>query len=373
MLQILSEDMFPGMVLARAILDDTNRVLLARGQVLTEHYIKRIREMQVPVVFVEDGLGLEDTPGPVSWETAVQAAHTLKSSYESCVRTGQLQMGVIRSQVDQIIEELLSNRSTMIGIAGLKSHDEYTYLHSVHVCVMAVMMGISMGFPRPRVQELGLGAILHDIGKIFIPLEVLNKPEALNEREWDLIKNHTWEGFNLMRRSEQVSLLSAHVALQHHERMDGSGYPRRLTKDDIHDYAQITAVADIFDALVSDRPYRVGFSNQEALDILEEYRDVQLNGSMINCLKSHVNAYPSGTVVELSTGDIAVVSRHNGDDNRRPVVKLMFSSSGKPFQDITLNLAESETIFIKKVLDRQESGRIASQYLRIHTETDATA
>jgi hypothetical protein len=100
---------------------------------------------------------------------------------------------------------------------------------------------------------------------------------------------------------------------------------------------------------------------------------VQLNGTLINCLKSHVNAYPAGTIVELSTGDIAVVARHNDENNRLPIVKLMFSSSGKPFKDITLNLAESKTIFIKQVLNREESGRIAGQYLRTLTEADATA
>lgn len=365
MIQIHSEDLFPGMVLACPILDASQRIMLTRGQVLTEFYIRRIRELEVPMVLIEDGMGLDEEQGPVTWETATQAALVLKNNYESCLRTGQLKIGELRRQVDQIIDQLLANRVTMIGMAGLKSHDEYTYQHSVHVCILAVMMGITLDFSRARLQDLALGALLHDIGKIFIPPEILNKTEPLTDKEWDLIRNHTWEGFNLVRRSKQVSLLSAHVALQHHERLDGSGYPRALNGEDIHDYARITSVADVFDALVSDRPYREGFSNQDALAVLEEDRDRKLSGEIIDLLRSHVNPYPPGTIVELTTGDIAMVAGYDQDDCMRPPVKLMFSGTGKIYGEVCANLADSETIYIKRVLERREGGRIAAEYLRL--------
>jgi HD-GYP domain-containing protein (c-di-GMP phosphodiesterase class II) len=369
LLQVLCQDLFPGMVVARSIMDSSDRVLLARGQVLTEYYIRRIKEINIPVVFVEDGMGLEELQGPVSWETAQRSARVLRKSYEACMRTGQLQIGDISSQVDQIIDELLDNRSTMIGMAGLKSHDEYTYQHSVHVCILSVMIGIGLGYPRQRVRELGVGAMLHDIGKILIPREILNKAECLTAGEWEVVQGHTWEGFNLMRRSDQVTLLSAHVALQHHERLDGSGYPRALLGESIHEYAQITAAADIFDALVSDRPYRDAFSNKEALEILNGYRDTHIKGRLIDQLQTYINPYPLGTIVELSNGDIAVVAECNDNDAERPAVKPIFSASGQVCEKPIINLGESGHINIVRILDPQLGRQVAAQYLRQKIET----
>lgn len=373
MLQVFCEDLLPGMVVARPILDAANRILLAQGQVLTEYYIRRIRELSVGVIFVEDGMGLEEPPGPVSWETAAQAARVLKRNYESCLRTGQLQMSEIRSQVDQIIEELLVNRSTMIGMAGLKSHDEYTYQHSVHVCILAVMMGISRGFNRLRVRDLGVGAMLHDIGKLFIPREILNKADQLTDQEWELIQNHTWEGYNLIRRSDQVTLLSAHVALQHHERLNGEGYPRSLLGESIHEYAQITSVADIFDALVSDRPYRAAHSNQEALVILEGYRNGQLSSELIDLLSMHINPYPIGTMVELSSGETAIVAGYDPDNTDRPPVKIIFSANGEYYRSNILALSGCNNVNIRRILDRQEGGKLAARYLSMKISASITS
>jgi len=365
LLQVLCQDLFPGMVVARPIVDNLNRVLLSPGQVLTEYYIRRIKEMDIPVIFVEDGMGVEEDQGPVSWETAHKAARTLRQSYENCLRTGQLQIGDISGQVDQIIEELLANRSAMIGMAGLKSHDEYTYQHSVHVCILAVMVGISLGYSRPRVRELGMGAILHDIGKMFIPREILNKAEGLSEIDWEIVREHAWKGFNLMRRSNRVTLISAHVALQHHERLDGSGYPRSLCGEAIHEYAQITAVADIFDALVSDRPYRSAYSNKQALDILNSYRDVKIKSKFIDHLQDCINPYPAGTIVELSNGDIAIVASNNNNQADRPVVKPIFSALGHAYKNQVLDLEQHPDIDIAGILDPEQSRRVAAQYLRL--------
>lgn len=371
MLQVVCEDLFPGMVVAYPILDASNRVLLTRGQVLTEYYIRRIREMDVPIIFVEDGMGLGESQGPVSWETAMQSARVLRQIYEGSLRSGLLHIGAISSQVDQIIDELLANRSTMIGMAGLKNHDEYTYQHSAHVSILAILIGISIGYPRHKVRDLGVGAMLHDIGKISIPREILNKGGCLTEEEFEIVQGHAWEGFNLMRRSDQVSLLSAHVALQHHERLDGSGYPRGLIGPAIHEYAQITAVADVFDALVSDRPYRSAFSNKEALEILNGHRDIQIEGQMIDHLQMHIKPYPTGTLVELSTGDTAIVAQGNDIDLDRPVVKPIFSAAGQIYDDYTLYLQQRSDIHIVRVLDAQQSRQIAAQYLRLKVPSSA--
>jgi putative nucleotidyltransferase with HDIG domain len=361
------------MVVGRSIIDAEQRILLSSGQVLTEYFIKRIREMGVVAVFINDQLGLEETLPPVSDSTILQATHTLKSSYQTCLKTGRLQIGAVKKQVDCIIDELITHGNAIVGMADIKSYDDYTYQHSVSVCVLALMLGLSMGYNRAQLQKLGLGALLHDIGKITIPIEILNKPGALNNEEKTIIMSHTWEGFNMIRSSQQVSLLSAHVALQHHERLDGNGYPRNIRGDSIHEFAQITTVADIYDALVSDRPYRSGFSNLEALDIIEQGEGTQMSASLIQLLHVHVNICPVGTVVILSTGDSALVVGENTDDTKRPRVKLLFDSYQKAnTSNHIVDLAAFKSVSIRKISSLKDGAAIISRYLAITSPQTST-
>jgi hypothetical protein len=153
--------------------------------------------------------------------------------------------------------------------------------------------------------------------------------------------------------------------------MDGSGYPRGLIGPAIHEYAQITAVADVFDALVSDRPYRGAYSNKEALEILNGYRDIQIKGQLIDQLQMHINPYPTGTLVELSNGDTAIVAQCNNMDIDRPVVKPIFSAAGHIYDDYTLYLQQRSDIHIVRILDARQSRRIAAQYLRLKVPSPA--
>ncbi len=366
MIRLPVSELCSGMVVGRSIIDAEQRVLLSSGQVLTEHFIKRIKELGVAAIFVDDQMGLEESLSPVSESTILQATHTLKNSYQKCLKTGRLQIGAVKKQVDCIIDELITNGNAMVGMADIKSYDDYTYQHSVNVCILAIMLGLSKGYNRIQLQRLGLGALLHDIGKITIPIEILNKPSALNNEERIIIMSHPWEGFNMIRSSGQVSLLAAHVALQHHERLDGNGYPRMIKGDSIHEFAQITTVADIYDALVSDRPYRSGFNNQEALDIIEQGKGTQISASIIELLLVHVNICPVGTVVLLSTGDTALVTGENTTEPKKPRVKLLFDQNQKAntFHHI-VDLASYETVSIRRMFSNEDAAIIISRYLAI--------
>ena len=199
-------------------------------------------------------------------ETVVQATQALKAVAEVAVTTGRLEMDRILEVVDDIIDQVLSNRNVVYSIADIRSFDDYTYGHSVDVCVLAVMCAAELGMSRYDLLDLGTGAMLHDLGKLFTPKSILSKETPLSDEEWDIIKRHPWDGFQMLRK--QVPLMPAHVAFQHHERYDGSGYPRGLTDRQTLDIAKVTAVADSFNAMTSDRPYRRALMCHEALPVL---------------------------------------------------------------------------------------------------------
>lgn len=369
MLRLASERLFPGMIVGQAIIDTSGRVLLTAGQVLNARYIRRIKELELTSVFIEDQLGIEDPTILVNPITIARATKTLKNTYEACAKKGKTNLAPMQSQIDNIIDDLLFNNNLLIGITDIKSHDDYTYQHSVNVCVLAIILGISNGYNRSQLQTLGTGALLHDIGKINIPLEILNKPGSLTDEEYMIIKKHSLDGFKIIRNSSEIPLLSAHIALEHHERVDGKGYPRSLVQENIHEYGLIVAVADIFDALVSDRPYRRGFSNQEAMKIVEQSKHTQLSPKFVDMLAKHVNLYPTGTVVTLTTGDIAVVTQENHINYSSPQVRLLFNADEQVYdKDIVIDLALDDTISISNTLSPADSDKNLVLYLSLKND-----
>lgn len=365
MIKVNAEDLNVGMTLARSILDPyNNRVLLTAGQKLTSHYIYRIKEIGIPAVFIKDNLGIEEVEPIVSGITIQNATQALKDSFQNCLNTGRLRIDKLKGQVEAIIHDIVTNHDIAFNISDIKNYDDYTYQHSVNVCILATLIGVSKGYNQSKLYELALGAILHDIGKITIPHSILNKPDRLNAKEMKLIQAHPWEGFNIIRNNNQVPLLSAHVALQHHEKLDGLGYPRNLNGDNIHEYAKITAIADIFDALTSDRPYRAGFSNEDAIKIMSSEENMKVEVEYIDMLSHHISLLPSGSVVLLSTGDTAVIIEENLKTPYAPVVKLLYNSFQQKYQNSkTIDLLKFKTIKIKRTFTATEASRILAEYL----------
>lgn len=367
MLRLSTDQLSVGMIIGRPIVDDSGRMLLAAGQVLSKGYIQRIKDHNIPTIYIEDKLGIEESPSPVNSVSILNATNCLKESFQQCVQTGKINVTAIKAHVDSIIDELAVNSNVLLGISDLKSYDQYTYQHSVNVAILTLMMGLRNGYTRPQLQSLGIGAMLHDIGKMGIPIEILNKSGSLDDEEMAVMKKHPWCGFNLIKESGEIALLSAHVALQHHERLDGTGYPRAISGDNIHEYAQITAVADIFDALTSDRPYRRAYTNQEAIDIIEKTRDKHFASEYIDLLLVQINLYPPGTVVRLSTQDIAIVTKENPEETMQPQVRLLFNTSQKPYEiDRVVNLAAYKTVNIQKTYSYSEGYEYIARFRSIH-------
>ncbi|MCR4398626.1 MAG: HD-GYP domain-containing protein, partial [Firmicutes bacterium] len=260
-----------------------------------------------------------------------------------------------------------SRSGLTFSIATLRSLDEYTFVHSLNVSVLALVIGVESGLGRKGLIELGVGALLHDVGKAIVPVNLLNKPDELTDQEMAIMKLHTIEGFQILRSQPGVSLLSAHVAFQHHERMDGLGYPRGLTGDEIHCYARMTAVADVMDALTAPRPYRRGLLPDQARNLVASLGGSHLDGVYVSILVNRVSVFPAGTVVRLASGEVGIIARQSPSDPARPVVRVLSDQSLQPVAPYELPLDRSPDKSIAELLHdlpdtlRSRSARIPSR------------
>lgn len=234
-------------------------------------------DLGVDFVYIDDprtrDITVEDT---ISEETRIRAISQIRRSFRQLMgdqmkRTSitGLQLGKeFRSVMDMILNDLSNHKESMIMLTHISAMDDYLYHHSMNVCVYSTMLGMAHGYSRDELMTLGIGALLHDIGKTQIPLELLRKKEPLSEKEYDLIKQHAVYGFQFLKDEPNIPLIAAHCALQHHERMDGSGYPRGLKGDEIHEYARLIGLVDSYDAMTTHRVYRNALLPHQALEIL---------------------------------------------------------------------------------------------------------
>lgn len=306
------ENLKPGMQLARAVHSAEGQVLLSAGTTLKASYIQRLHELGFPAVYVGDPLTAASFKEPISENTRYKAIKTLHESFTSVKYGGTLRLEPITEVVYAMIDEMTLNRDVAVHLTDIRRHDDYTFGHSVNVCILSIMLGMAMELNQQQLAELAMGAILHDVGKTMIPDTILLKSTRLNALEWDEMKRHTRHGFDLLRLKPELPVRVAHVAYQHHERVNGSGYPRALEGENIHIFARIVAIADTYDAMTSDRVYRRGVSPYAALQTIDNLRARQFDSEMVDMFLASVVPYPPGCEVELENGDIGVVVDNPG-------------------------------------------------------------
>lgn len=216
--------------------------------------------------------------------------------------------------VVQMIASVSRNPDALIWFTNLKNRDEYTALHSMNVCMLAVALATAMGEPESNIEEMGVGALLHDVGKLKVPLDILNKPATLTDNEFAEMKRHPEYGVEILREGTQLSRESMRIVLEHHERMNGRGYPAGLVGDQISHYSQIVAIADVYDAMTSDRVYKSGRAPQDAMKTMAAVPG-DFNAELLERFVTTLGAYPVGSLVELNTGEVGFVlpSEHRGD------------------------------------------------------------
>ena len=350
----------PGMLTGRNIYSPHGNLLLKADSRITETQIKKIDMLGIPAIYIDDSIySAEELEDVISETTRVQAVQEVKKYFcdtrKESKKTYSVDINGLSKVADNIIEELFSSKSLMVTLSDIRCIDQYTFGHSVNVCVLSVITGIALNYDRVMIDHLAIGALLHDIGKTMVPVEILNKPGALTAEEFEEIKKHSRYGYEILRNTPGVSKLSAMGAYQHHERYDGSGYPQGLKGSDIHNFGAIIGMVDMFDAITADRVYRSGRPVYEAYELLSASGNYYFEHEIVKAFLRHVAAYPTGTFVVLSDNSIGVMVNTLPDFSLYPDVKLLLDPFGKPVLTTEIiPLHERRNIVVSRVIKDED-------------------
>lgn len=353
----------PGMKLGRTVFTEDGKVLLGVGMQLTERLISGLQRSGVDSVYIDDprteDIVVEDVIRPQTRQVAVEVIEkTIKqitNSNKLARKISLKEMGLhFQRAFSSILDDLMQNKQMVGHLTTISSHSPSLYHHSVNVAVLATAVGMSLGYNRTQLMNLGIGAMLHDIGKVSLPEELLQKKERWNAEEQELAKQHATLGFDLLRKQHDISLLSAHVCLQHHERLNGSGYPQGLVGKQIHEFAQIVGLCDIYDSLTSPRPWRKRYMPQDAVEYLLGSGGHLFEHHLVNAFIKHIAIFPIGSSVVLNTGETGVVSRVDPDYSHRPTIRVLKDGRGNDvIAPYDLDLKENIKLFIVGFEDDQ--------------------
>jgi len=267
----------------------------------------------------------------------------------------------VARNVDQIVSELMSQPDLMVNLIDIRLEDDYLFGHSVNVCVLSLITGISAGLNNKQLVHLGVGAILHDVGKGVLPRNILYKPGPLTNTEFSVVKTHTSEGYNILRDMTHAR----DVAHEHHERYDGSGYPNGKKGDAISYNAQIASVCDVFDAVTSDRVYRAAYPIHEAVELIAGSGNQAFSLTLIQKFLENIAAYPTGSIIELSDGRIGIVIDTPRGFCQYPRVKLLYDQDTQPVTTpIEVHTLDDPSLIVKRVLPEQEIAKLRASRAR---------
>ncbi len=377
------------MALGKPLYDRNGRVLLAAGVPLNARFIEALQARGYTSVYVRDGLADDVAPADlISEEVRMVASSHLEALFTIVTKVSEHgeprkpsswpgeTWRVIESlyrDVEDILDEVFASEA-FDGMAAVKSHDSYTYEHSVETTVVGVMLGKRLGLQREDLRQLGLGCLLHDIGKRGVPTEVLNKPGPLTSQELAQVKEHPRIGFELIKSLDLDSPVPQHIAWQHHEKQDGTGYPRGLHGTNrvvrsiadlgvpgrIMLLAELAAVADVFSALASDRPFRPALPPEEVARTLRALAGSHLNREVVDAFFRVVPTFPMGLRVVLNgapfDGWRGVVVAVHPSQLHRPVVRLLQDSAGREVPHAEIDLRRYPDVSLSSERIDSEAG-----------------
>lgn len=378
------------MKLGKAIYTEEGKLLLGCGVIINNFFVRNLAKRGISSIFIHDGAtedvdptenisemvrgttiahlrALFDSLEEINKEMknqsfqAVSSAVTSKQFVETFGNNPAFQK--ITEDASKMVDQLMSGDVTL-GLNSIKTYDNYTFQHSLDVSIVSIMMAKKYGLPEKRLREMGIGCLLHDMGKVLIPEDIVNKQGKLTEQEFTIMKSHPFIGYELTKGVPSIGLLPPHVALQHHEKQDGTGYPRGLTGNNhlkidmvprtIHLFGNIVAVADVYDALGSDRPYRPALPPEKVFSIIREMSGTHLNNQAVDILFKIAPIYPVGTTIRVISqdklGSIGVVVSLNEGPLNRPNIRLILDNRKMKIAPIDINLTEKMDVSVKSII-----------------------
>ncbi len=303
-----------GMKIAKDIILSDGRLLLLAGFYIKPLYLRALDAFKVKYVFVEEG---EYSPIEELEEEKIynHAAYVIKNAFKLLRNGENVSIDAIENSVNEILKKIIENETVMLQLTGIRDVDHYTYLHSVDVCIYSTIIGKKLGYSKGQLMTLGMGAILHDIGKCKVSSDIVHKPDKLTDDEFNQMKLHTVYGSDIIKASYQLNSKISNIAFQHHEKWDGSGYPLGICTNSINPFSRIVTLADVYDALTSDRVYKKKALPHVAAEYIKNQSGTLFDPYIVELFINSIAVYQEGTVVLLSTGELGSIIYGNSAGN----------------------------------------------------------
>jgi HD-GYP domain-containing protein (c-di-GMP phosphodiesterase class II) len=352
--------------------------IAARGQPITESLILKLSQLDPKQLrFSREGLGpelleediaalVEDKIRPNAAEIVLEAGvgqdltdemrtmatRKVKEIFESCRYLTKLDLAATADLAVSLIQRVSSLDSAAFKLHDLRQYDEYTYYHSVNVCVLGTTLFREFVTNDQELVDMGIGLLLHDIGKSKIDLKILNKPTRLTEDEFAVMTRHVVYGHNLVKEHDEIAPMAKDLVLNHHERINGTGYSRGLRESQLTFFDMVAAVCDVVDAVTTSRSYRAKMDVHRAVSILIRGSGIHFQTRIVNHFLRGIGRFPVGTFVLLSSGEIGVVCRVNSSALALPVIRIVFDQGGNRLPEpVTIDLYEQRDLYIERPLD----------------------
>ena len=358
MIRLKPNQLKTGMVTAQSIFNEKGAPFLVRGTPLTDRYIYRLRQLSIPelhVTSLSSNFQLQPPPDIVEERTRVQAVDNVAETFREAEENGRFDMTRLEKCADFLVRDIMAKKKNLVQITDIRLHDSYTFSHSVNVAVLSTMLGDLCGYSKRKLQIITLGGLLHDIGKLAVPTPILNKSGSLTAGEFKIIRRRPSEGRKILKElTSPIASILAIIAVQHHEHLDGSGYPYHVRGKSIHPYSRITAIADVYDALTSVRPYKRAYKPNVVYRMMMQNSTGHFDMDRLRLFFDNVAIYPVGTVMKTQLG-YAIVKKVVFGHTLAPVVIVFADKNGnllkKPFG---VNLAHCRHDVIQYVMDDVE-------------------
>ena len=348
----------PGMTIAQSVYNSSGASYLTKGMPLTKNYIEKLQQLGIQDMHVISTSTTKTFVPPddvLEEKTRAMAVKRVYDVFEQIQSSGTIDPAPMMKASTSIVNDIMERKNNLVQLTDIRAHDMYTFAHSVNVAMLSTIMGVLCGFSKEKLSELTLNALLHDLGKIKIPKEILNKPDRLTDEEFATVKRHPQDGYDYITRAnlpnaEQLAI----IARQHHEKFNGTGYPFHKKGKEIHIYGRIGAIADVYDALTSVRPYKKGYSPSVAYHIMKNCSPGHFDEELLNLFFKNVAIYPVGTVVSTNRG-YGIVCHLEFGKTETPVVRIFADFTPKRIaKPYDVDLSEDTVTGINSVINDKE-------------------
>lgn len=359
MLSIPVKSLREGMVVGQSIYSKAGAAYLVKGKPLTNQYIRQMKKIGIPsisVSTVDPRFEVEIPEDVVQEKTRMDAIQMVHDVFEDLTEKKEMDTDGLTKITDRIVTDVFSRNEHLVQLTDIRLHDAYTFAHSVNVAVLSAMIGKFSNLSDEEMRTLVMGGLLHDLGKVMIPAELLNKKGRLTAQEFEAMKRHPMEGAHRISEYEwmlpKASILAA-IAAQHHERVNGKGYPRGIKGEKMHRFAKMVAIADVYDALTSERPYKKAYTPSVAYGIMKISKG-HFEEELLRQFFDNVAIYPLGTILKTFYG-YGIVTKCEFGHTRTPTVCIFADRKRKMLEKpVTIDLKEDSPKTIEKEISGTE-------------------